>query len=243
MTRDLPPGEIYNAIVGDFESGWNALAASPVTTARSRGNFMFARQGMVLLEFAARLGSSGRGAAWTDALAAQLNRLEPLYFARLPGPVTDNDEFTLPSIGPDPSHQLLWAIFDLVRNGGAHQYQQITANLQNRRAFALSILGVPYGERLGSVRRHDYHLWLSRTRRGDLWLTFCPDTFFLDVKEAIEKSGLLTAGLKFQYLSRPRPPRGRSLRVLPPKTPLWYFDTKALRSSLVSAGLHEVRQG
>jgi len=244
----MSSGDIYRAITSDFESSWNALSLIPERVAPGRGNFMFARQGVTLLEWAARLASSGRGRTWTRAIANELYQIEPKYFAVLPGPCGDNSDFRLPSVGPNPCNQLLWAVFDLIRNGGAHQYQQITVLLPNRREFSVSVTGVAFGEMLGRVRRHDYHLWFQSDRRGNVWLSWCPDTFFLDLMEAVQRSGLLGARLRFRYLRRvqPRPastgaiPRLRSFRLLTRGTAMWNFDTHALKRSFLASGLHEV---
>lgn len=53
MVDILPPETLYRFIVADFEGAWNALAS--YSTPCGRGNFMFARQAMSLLEWAARL--------------------------------------------------------------------------------------------------------------------------------------------------------------------------------------------
>jgi hypothetical protein len=94
MGQNLPPEKIYEFIVVDFEDAWNSVAWNP--SARGRGNFMFARQAMMLLEFASRL-------AFTDSLGNALYYLshvlftiEPKYFTQLPGNCADFDEFDFP---------------------------------------------------------------------------------------------------------------------------------------------------
>ncbi len=56
VVQDLPAIDLYRAITNDFESNWNPLARNERAT--GRGNFMFARQAMMLLEWASRLATS-----------------------------------------------------------------------------------------------------------------------------------------------------------------------------------------
>jgi hypothetical protein len=54
MVKNLGVREIYNFIAGDFRACWDSLAnnADPII---GRGNFIFGRQAMNLLEFACKL--------------------------------------------------------------------------------------------------------------------------------------------------------------------------------------------
>jgi hypothetical protein len=78
MAQNMSEQELYDSIVNDFESAWDSLAANP--EARGRGNFMFSRQAMMLLEWGARLcASDSTGSAvkeWSEAL----RQLEARYF-------------------------------------------------------------------------------------------------------------------------------------------------------------------
>jgi len=145
----LPPNmdtrDLYAAIVNDFESAWDAIARDP--TATGGGNFMFARQAMTLLEWASRLCMEDASGTALRELGDVLRGREPRYFTRLPAPCADCSEFSLPFDPSSPLQvQLLWALFDLVRHGGAHQYQQITAELQDGTYFGVSATGVVLGE-------------------------------------------------------------------------------------------------
>jgi hypothetical protein len=195
--NNLSPQTIYKFIVSDFESPWNALAA--LSGERGRGNFMFARQAMSLLEFAARLCKvDSTGKAVVD-LSRELNDIDPRYFCELPGvAVKDPLEFNLPRLGSDPQKsesQLIRVIFDLVRNGQAHQYQQILVQLpSNGGYFAVQHTGAEQGCSLDACNRPSDHLTF-RVDGSDLLLKIRTDTIFLDLKRAIERSSLLTRGL------------------------------------------------
>ena len=54
MVKNLTPEKIHLFIVEDFKGAWDSIAANSKSE-MGRGNFMFARQAMNLLEFAARL--------------------------------------------------------------------------------------------------------------------------------------------------------------------------------------------
>jgi hypothetical protein len=202
---------------------------------------MFARQAMTLLEFAARLCMSdpdrvnGQPVA-TREFAQQLALIEPKYFTDLPGPCADFRDFTLPSYPltrTNPQSQLLWAIFDLIRNGQAHQYQQIVVDLTDKRHWAISLTGATYGRYLGGHRPPD-HLGYDRDENGDIWLIVCPDVMFLDARTAIAASGILSQDLSFQYLRRPKAGTRPTRKTL--SGPFYQFTSSQLESSLVSAG-------
>jgi hypothetical protein len=94
-----------------------------------RGTFMFTIQAMVLLEWACRLCANNPGAR--TALSQALNNVRPKYFTGLPTSISHQRDFHLPE-SPVPLgslQPLLWMLFDLVRNGLAHQYQQIVLRL------------------------------------------------------------------------------------------------------------------
>ena len=53
----------------------------------------------------------------------------------------DQAEWTLPNSG-DPAHELLGALFTLIRHGQAHQGQQTMATLSDGTAFNITLAGV-----------------------------------------------------------------------------------------------------
>jgi hypothetical protein len=81
LVWNLPHQNIFDFITGDFEDAWNSLAING--NARSRGNFMFARQTMTLLEFASRL-CFGHPIELSD-FSRELSNIEPRYFISLSG--------------------------------------------------------------------------------------------------------------------------------------------------------------
>jgi hypothetical protein len=165
---------------------------------QGRGNMMFARQAMALLEFACRL--YGQRRASTTRFLCGTYCDERRYFTDMPGPCRDGGLLLPyhPDLGPDSSDRtLLAALFDLTRHGLAHQYQSITCKLTDRRIFAVSMSGVNYGDVLGQNIPRDRYLGYLKAEYNDLVLRVFPDALYLDVKEAIRRAGLPR--------SRPRP--------------------------------------
>jgi len=208
MKSNLSPQVLLDFIEGDFSSTWDALAGVQNFKA-NRGNFMFARQAMVYLEVACRLCQSDpTGSALKDLSDHLLNR-DSNYFIRLPGLCFGGSaEFQLPSVGADSSGQMIAALFDLIRNGQAHQYQQIPVLLSDGIEFRLGLTGAQHGLFLGDVfksgRPTDHLKWV-RSSEGDISLKVRTDVLFLDVRDSIRDSALSTRGLSLAYLARPRP--------------------------------------
>src|SRR3989442_5781231 len=88
---NLPAKKLYEFITTDFEGAWNAVAKDRPS---GRGNMLFTREAMLLLEWAARF-CVERPVALTQ-LSNALKQKEPRYFTPLPGPCGDNRDFTLP---------------------------------------------------------------------------------------------------------------------------------------------------
>jgi hypothetical protein len=226
---NLSVPEMFTFITSDFEDTWNALARD--ASAKGRGNFMFALHSMILLEWACRLCATDLTGKWIIILSSELHKIEPKYFTVLPGTCRLPNEFALPSMSGKPETELLSAIFDLIRNGQAHQYQQILAQLSDGVAFILILTGAAPGRELDKVRgagRVKDHLGVRRDG-GGLGLKIRPDWLYLDIKDAITRAGLPTSGLTFKYLERP----GGS------KTH-YQYDSAKLEGALLSSGHDKV---
>lgn len=203
MVRNLSVIEIYNFITGDFRACWDSLANNADPTI-NRGNFMFARQAMNLLEFACRLYEGDpTGQARID-FSNELDSIESSYFTILPAPTTSTKGFILPNMGNTNGDLLLWSLFDLIRHGLAHQYQQIIVDLNDGHHYFVQLTGASSGRVLnnvGALRPHD-HLGYFSDNDGDIWLKVYPEILFLDFDKALSRSNLLGRNLNFDYLSR-----------------------------------------
>lgn len=97
MVKNLTPENICHLIVSDFEGAWDSVALN--LSEIGRGNFMFARQAMNLLEFASILCESDSTKKSLPSLSDELKKIEPRYFTDLPGPCAKTKDFTLPNDG------------------------------------------------------------------------------------------------------------------------------------------------
>jgi hypothetical protein len=123
----------------------------------------------------------------------------------LPGKCDKVKDFDLPFINNSESDPLLWCLFDMIRHGLAHQYQQIIAKLKDGKHFAIKLTGADFERNLNYVKssRPVDHLSYCVDHQDDLILTVCPEVLFLDLEDAINKSKILYNNTKFEYLTRP----------------------------------------
>jgi hypothetical protein len=126
MMPDLPPPEIVKFIIGGFQDAWDAVAGTPPkpqadgSMGLSRGNFMFARQAMTLLEVACRLCSTDPSGAAVKDFTDQIEKRDRRNFSPLPGTCLSCQnpaEFHLPSRSTPPYSDLLPALCEIIRNG------------------------------------------------------------------------------------------------------------------------------
>jgi len=235
LVSNLTAAKLHLFITSDFKGAWDSIAANK-NTRIGRGNFMFGRQAMNLLEFAARLCSGDVTGKALTAFSRELKKIEPKYFTALPSPCPAPSDFILPHDGNADGNLLLWALFDLMRHGLAHQYQQIIATLTDGKRFYIQLTGAEIGRSLSTVRRKqrpDVHLAYFVDSDGDIGLKVLPDILFIDFEKAIKKSGLLASQISFNHLSRPRThSRFRSGA----SGPYYNFNSASLQRSLASAG-------
>jgi hypothetical protein len=201
---DVPTA--YDAITGDFQAAWDALAAVDAAEPH-RGNYMFCRQAMMLLEWMCRL--TRNAPKVRDAFGTELKKLDARYFTPLPGvAMTVDGEFRLPG-NPFPKQPLIWLLFDLVRHGQAHQYDNIILSRSDGN-FDVGLSGARHGLTLNAILeggRDPQHLAYRRTGgagTGDLVLRIGTGQFFLDLRDAADAIRPQWVGLRFRYLTRPR---------------------------------------
>lgn len=229
MVQRHSEAEVFDFITGDFRSAWNALAEIPETIAGHRGNFMFALQAMILLEWVCRLSSDDANALQDFSKA--LKQIEPGYFTQLDTGIPSPREFSPPGIGPDPLKNLLSVLWDLIRNGNVHEYQDIFVTLTDGRHWALGLLGVKYKCSLAALSKERSslrHLTYCLNHAGDLTLTVHPGALFLDIFGAVRNANLLSRGLVLKPLVRPRDGKGYQL------------DSGQLERSLQKGGLSKL---
>lgn len=226
MVKNLTEQEIYLFITSDFKSAWNSLASNPVSSI-GRGNFMFARQAMNLLEFACRLCDRDPAHQAINDLSKELLRMESRYFTELPARCVASD-FMLPHNGNTTGNLLLWTLFDLIRHGLAHQYQQMIVTLSDGKHFSVTLTGASYGRQLNiaAQSRPTNHLAFTVDSDGDLEMKVYPEILFMDIDNAIVSMGLLNRGLVFDHLTRPKQTRQS----------FYQFDSSSLKNSFLTGG-------
>ena len=94
--------DIFDYLVGDFESAWEAVAAQKGDHI-PRCNFMFALLTMILLEFACRVCAKDQSGVELGKLTTALNSIEPRYFTPVPGAWGKPRGFVLLGPNPDPT--------------------------------------------------------------------------------------------------------------------------------------------
>ena len=175
MVNNLTAKEISQFIIADFKSTWDSVAMNNNPNI-GRGIFMFGRQAMTLLEFVSSLCSTDPSGKSLSNFSLELFRIEQKYFISMPGKCIKIKGFDLPFIQKSKGDPLIWCLFDLIRHGLAHQYQQIIANLKDNKLFAINLTGADFGSYLEYVKSSTpvNHLSYSIDRVGDLILTVCP---------------------------------------------------------------------
>jgi hypothetical protein len=204
MVKNLIAKEILQFIIADFKGTWDSVAMNDNQNI-GRGNFMFGRQAMTLLEFISRLCSTDLSGKSLSNFSLELYMIEQKYSLSMPGKCVKLKDFNLPYIFKSKSDPLIWCLFDLIRHGLAHQYQQIIANLKNNKRFAIKLTGADFKRNLKYVKcsRPFEHLSYSIDQEDDLIMTVCPEVLFLDLENAINKSNILNNNTKFEFLKRP----------------------------------------
>lgn len=193
-----------------FQTGESRALSDPINPPGG-GNFMFALLSMILLEFACRVCARDKTGVALQELTKILQKRERPYFTPIPGTCNTTSEFTLP--GTNPQSHLLGMMFDLIRNGKAHQYQSAIAILADGEVD-IDITGAASDRSLTRPgRRHSRrHLRYKLSPSGDLSLYIRTDQLFLDIKSSIEESGIMASASAVSDIVRPR--ALRSTRVL-----------------------------
>jgi hypothetical protein len=120
---------------------------------------------------------------------------------KLPSACASNKDFILPHLDNASGDILLWTLFDQIRHGLAHQYQQILVKLNDGKNFYIDLIeGAAFGRVLissGKSSRQINHLSYRDDVYRDLDLMVYPDTLLLDFEEAIYNLAFSTGVLLF----------------------------------------------
>lgn len=197
--KQSDPKTIFSFITGDFRCAWDALAREP--DASNRGNFLFALQVMIALEWVMRFCSQDD--SLQKRFLDELENIDSRYFTKLPG---GPSKPPFPRLGDESKTHLIWVIFDILRNGQAHQYEQVIVRLPGSESFTVAIAGgANPGLDLASVpKRISRKKYLGfREESGHGWIYLHVGLLFLDIEKAVTKSGILESVDTFPFLKRP----------------------------------------
>lgn len=183
--------------INDYRSQWNALSKVSVEEMSGRSNFVFAKESMRLLELICRSIRTSRESL--DAYSAALKNRNPAYFIHLPAfqsykpqGITTVSKGTFSEVHlprcPSGKPILLWLLFDLLRNGIAHDGLQNTLVVNNERIY-LGISGTPH---MGSLAVHDGERRLRNLRylKAEKQIIVFPEALFLDFAWALKASNV-----------------------------------------------------
>jgi hypothetical protein len=219
---NLPPEKIYYLLKQDFESMWNCLAQKE-NKEIAKGNFNFALLDMILLEFISRYCSMDETGKTLEKFSNVLYDINKKYFIRLPLIEKIKLNFSLPyhskpehiENGKYANDELLWLLFDLIRNGEAHNYQEIIGKFEDGHYLLIAIPGPKYGETLDKIDvklPHLGHLGYEMINKdiydvlfnddNDVRLYFMPEIMFKELIEAVEKSEIFKKNLNYPYFGR-----------------------------------------
>jgi len=181
-----PARTLFEYLCADFEKAWDSMATSELAP-EVGGNFLFARQAMLLVELASVVALQDRPTF--VRFSRELEVLDPVLFKRIPHrPKKSEDK--VPRIAPhgDPTGELIALLFDLVRHGQAHYGTQLVARLTDGHRLGVGISGVGRGRTLDTLRpnggRAIGHLSINEQSDGHFALWLCPGTLYLDVRDA-----------------------------------------------------------
>lgn len=212
MVKDLQAKEVYDLIIKDFTGLWESVTNNPDHQI-GRGNFIFGFMAMNLLEFICRMCHSDSSGKSLRDFSNELKRIEGKYFTHIPKCLTvkkdhsidlrvKKREYTLPHLdGQDHDDLLLTLIFDLIRNGVAHQYQQLVCDHKADSDLYITLDG-PTHKRYINRKKRWRHLTCISEKNGDVRLILHPQILFADFKDAAERSGILDNDPVVEHLKR-----------------------------------------
>ncbi|HEY1339422.1 MAG TPA: hypothetical protein VGF59_18040 [Bryobacteraceae bacterium] len=206
----LEASTVFRFLVEDFASVWDALVAGSEPP-ESGANFALGLMAGVLLELCCRI--AGSNPHHYAQFSERLGQQEPRYYSEVPFVTELPKRFKLPAGPKVPANrQLLPVIFDLLRHGQAHQYQQMVARLADAKVFGIQLTGAERRQESPSYEslmrppraRPADHLAIDCTvAPGNVWLRVHPEVLFKDIELAARMSSLLSGVLQLDYL---RPP-------------------------------------
>jgi hypothetical protein len=167
---------------------------------------MFALLDMILVEFISRFCKQDSTGGLLSKFSDCLYDVDKRYFGLVNGwkGLKQNSKFTIP-FKNQQGKEILCLLFDLIRNGEAHQYQQIIAELQDG-IMSIRISGADFGLNLSKISSRSGHLDVQHSTNSSnpiLLIQFRPEVMYLDLKRAVDCSQIFGKSTQFLHFSRP----------------------------------------
>jgi hypothetical protein len=178
---------IFKFITGDFEVAWKAI-----TKGGGGCNYLLGLLAMIFLEWVMNICKLDETEKAHKRFFEELNLLDQRYFVRLPAPYGNKPPSFFPSpINGVPKAQVfLVMLFDLVRNGTAHSYDQV-AYLADGKHLLAKMLGARPGQSLDNLESKYRERHLTSEFDGDGVLTTVHSgLLYLDLKKAFAEAHL-----------------------------------------------------
>jgi hypothetical protein len=172
---------------------------------------MFGFMAMNFLEFICRLCQADPSKKALLDFSNELYKIKPKYFTHLPNDPKNKlleikrGGFTLPYLNPkNNDNLLLTVIYDLIRNGVAHQYDQpIVDLLLDAKKLCVIVTGPGFRRQIDGRRRRDpLHLSCELDTDGNIGLKVYPDILLRDFKKAVKQSKILGKNLMLNRFVR-----------------------------------------
>jgi hypothetical protein len=178
---------IFKFITGDFEATWKAI-----TKGGGGCNYLLGLHAMIFLEWIMNICKLDNTGKAHKKFFEELKMLDQRYFVRLPAPYRSKPPsfFPSPISGMPKAQVFLVMLFDLVRNGTAHSYDQV-AFLADGKHLLAKMLGARPHQSLDNLEAKYRTRHLTTESDGDgLVTTIHSGLLYLDLKKAFNDAHL-----------------------------------------------------
>lgn len=198
---------IFEYLEKDFSTAWDCIVNADIPDGSGHGNYMFGLMTTILIEWLGRLYSGNDNKL--KKFSETLNEIDSRYFIEIPDYCPDKPGFNYLFLDKNKKRKyLINHIFDLVRNGIAHQYNQIEATLSDNAIFTIALTGAARTKsndlktlqyiknNRSNIKHFECHVGSNKIE-----LIIDPGCLFLDLMKAVNNSDITDRNL-FNKLTR-----------------------------------------